>query len=267
MILNGGDNTEIRISKQNSGMAVNIIGVVKKNAPLTFKLTKDMLPLAAAFYASQGVSPSSDINCKFSNFIIKESDTNDTYAEHKEQNITFPLKQKFYKNSYLTDDGIHHKRKQIVLDGTEAISLDTNSLKNVNRVGIRDICKKGDIGKLCSHFKYVKNFHLDEEHFYIDDEGYTYLFINKTVASTVAELKAYLAQQKEAGTSVIIEVELVEEEIESYNEEQQVVYEQIKKTAKSYGEKTYIFCTDEISCNFDVEARKDLNILFTEVTT
>lgn len=43
------------------------------------------------------------------------------YEPHQQQTEYFPLSegQKLYKNSYLVDDGIHHSRKQVVLDGTE----------------------------------------------------------------------------------------------------------------------------------------------------
>ena len=43
------------------------------------------------------------------------------YVQHEEQLITFPLSegQKLMEGDYLADDGIHHKRKQIELNGTE----------------------------------------------------------------------------------------------------------------------------------------------------
>lgn len=43
------------------------------------------------------------------------------YEPYKQQTECFPLSegQKLYKNSYLADDGIHHKRNQVVLDGSD----------------------------------------------------------------------------------------------------------------------------------------------------
>lgn len=194
---------------------------------------------------------------------IEENTTATDCVEHQSQSFTFPLAegQRLMLNDYLADDGIHHKRKQIVLDGTEGFVLET-SLTNVKRFFIRGLSWSSVSTGLCSHFNFINSYALDKEHVYVTSSGFLYVFADFTTAD---ELKAYLAEQYANGTPVIVEYGLAEEEIEAYTEEQQAVYDEIKKTAHSYGEQTHIFSTDETSLIFNVEARKDMNTLETRI--
>ena len=71
-------------------------------------------------------------------------------------------------------------------------------------------------------------------------------------------LKTFLSSQKEAGTPVVVEYELAEEEVETYTEEQQKAYEQIKN-AKSYDGQTNIYCENETSAIIEAEAYANIN--------
>lgn len=209
----------------------------------------------------------SNLNFKITN------ETENTDSNYEEQNFTFPLAkgQKLYKDDYLADDGIHHKRKQIELDGTENWATYNNCyyLEILDKKA-RKIETKNKM--LCSHFKetsekvvvkvktgeFIENYHIDGNRnvFFNYDNG----------EGGVDSFKSYLAQQKANGTPVTLEYELATEELEQYNEEQKLAYDEIIKTAKSYKDTTHIFSTDEISCNFEVEAFRDLSSLFMEVT-
>lgn len=76
----------------------------------------------------------------------------------------------------------------------------------------------------------------------------------------MAGFKSWLAAQKEAGTPVVVEYELAEEEIEGYTEAQKEAWKQIKN-AKSYEGQTNIFSNDDVSPVFEVAARRDLNAI------
>lgn len=54
------------------------------------------------------------------NVMIARSDKEIPYKPYQEQKVTFPLEnQKLMEGSYLASDGIHHSRKQVVLDGSD----------------------------------------------------------------------------------------------------------------------------------------------------
>lgn len=199
---------------------------------------------------------------------LEEGETKTNFVEHKEQNLTFPLKQKFYKDSYLASDGIHHKRKQIELDGASnglkvsAVNEHTNGLYYcviaLNKTSVNSSTVYS------SHFKNKGGVKVGN--CYITAAGGVLVVVLEDQSiTTIEQANIWLAQQKTNGTPVVAEYELAVEELEEYNEEQKAVYDEIIKTAKSYKDVTHVFSTDEISCNFDVEAFRDLSSLFSEV--
>lgn len=182
---------------------------------------------------------------------------------NNESHIVFPFVQgqKLMQGDYLADDGIHHTRKQIVLDGSddENWAVWTASLTNVERFYTNLEKKLKDNGtSLCSHFKF-SNINSDTEHFsWSTSAGIRkqfVIFIDKSKATTVTELKTWLSQNP-----ITVEYELAEEEIETYTEVQKEVYEQIKN-AISYKGQTNIFSTNEIKPIFEVEALADIGLL------
>lgn len=180
------------------------------------------------------------------------------YVPHEEQTLHFPLAKPLHKNDYLADDGIHYKRKTIVLDGTESWS---NSVKEGNyqwfsRTGLSGI-KVSEF--ICSH---LKNYEVAGEYAGISSRrtpDRIYLCISESI-DTRDKLKAYLAEQYANGTPVVVEYELAEEEIEAYTAEQQEAYNKLKELY-SYEDMTHITCENDITCNFNVEHFKDYNIL------
>lgn len=193
------------------------------------------------------------------------------YEEHKEQSFTFPLKegQVLHLNDYLAEDGVHHIRKSIVLDGVSNGLKVKTVVKHTNDIYYCTV----SIPKTSVNYSQIYNSHfknngtgVNRNNCYITGNGgVLVLVLEDQTITTVEQANAWLAQQKANGTPVTVSYILAVEEIEEYNEEQQAVYNDIKKTAKSYKGTTNIFSTDEVSPIFDVEALRDLNVLFSEV--
>ena len=173
-----------------------------------------------------------------SSIFIAEGDTTD-YIEHEQQTITFPLKenQKMYESSRTEDDGIHHKRKQIVLMGNEQIVKYTKTFPNGYgyRVILNDV--KANTEVLSSIYPYEKF----SDFYWADDitnkitthnEAGGYVLIGSSKA-TIEEFR-----QEIAGS--VLEYETIEETIEAYTEEQQEAYNQLQN-AKTYKTVTNVF--------------------------
>lgn len=185
---------------------------------------------------------------------IEENNSKTDFIENNQQVKTFPLQQnqKMLEGSETKDDGIHHIRKQIEFDGTENFQI-----RNTNEDGIStfslstitDYKHSSDLKALSSHFKNLATvatvgaMYSKEEGFSFyytsSDETASSFYINSPHA-TLEEFKAYLAQQKQAGTPVIVEYELAEEEIEEYTEEQQEEYDELQNLS-SYKTVTNVF--------------------------
>lgn len=198
----------------------------------------------------------------FSNISITEINENSDFEESKKQLIIFPLaeNQKLMKDDYLAEDGIHHKRKQIVLDEKSLIGLYKHNSIDSDMQGFYTSADGAILNSkiVSSHFKNDSLFNTKENRMYCLQSNVIYFIVNKTVADNIDKLKTYLISQKEAGTPVVIEYELAEEQIETYTEEQQKAYEQIKN-AKSYDGQTNIYCENETSAIIEAEAYANIN--------
>lgn len=165
------------------------------------------------------------------NVMIARSDKKIPYKPYQEQKSTFPLSegQKLMEGSYLASDGIHYKRKQVVLDGSD----DENwviwkaSLTNVERfyINLEKPAKQNGIS-LCSHFR-LSSADSDTEHFRWSIssgmQNQFVIFIDKSKATTVAELKTWLQSNP-----ITVEYELTEEEIVPYTEAQQEAWDKLQ---------------------------------------
>lgn len=180
---------------------------------------------------------------------------------HEEQAITFPLAegQVLHKDDYLADDGIHHKRKTIILNGTETCTMSTQVVNNTTYakfdIAISSKVDTLDRTALCSHLKYKYQGWTTEGNintFSFTNNSNLRLLLDANEFDSVEKLTTYLTNN-----NMTFEYVLLEEEIESYTEKQQTVHDEIKKTAHSYGEQTHIFSLDEISLIFNIEHLKD----------
>lgn len=149
------------------------------------------------------------------------------YEPHQQQTEYFPLSegQKLYKNSYLADGGIHHSRKQVVLDGTETgwytLANQTGTNTSYFAIPISDMKKASTL--ICDKFINRAVWNTDEEGIQSIIDNYIRLRINTSRASTVAELKTWLSNNP-----IIVEYELAEEEIVPYTETQKEAWEKLR---------------------------------------
>lgn len=190
--------------------------------------------------------------------IIEEGTTTSDYVKNEQQTVTFPLAQgqKLMLGDYLAADGIHHVRNQRELDGTEYWFVSGICYYiSISDKKLRYELTKGKM--LCNYFKETIASNSAEakigeffEAFYSSGNR-NVMFNYDNGEGGVDNFKSYLAAQKQAGTPVILEYELAEEEIEAYTEEQQEAYNQICNL-KAYEGETNIYSTDEISPIFKV---------------
>ena len=219
------DKTKTRIKELNNTANMNAT---------TFTVEQDGFITIAFSYSS--TTPNEN-TIEITNIQLEAGNIKTDYITNEQQIITFPLEegQKLYEKSYLADNGIHHKRKQIALDGTETIRIYNWSTPHerttIFEVG-NIISKKSDSIKLCNYFKVVKNttenLNKDEEYCLSVITGAVWFSVSNEIATTVEQFKNWLAQKKQEGKPLIIEYDLLEEEIEEYTEEQQEAYNQLQ---------------------------------------
>lgn len=202
-------------------------------------------------------------------------EANSTEAEVKVENqeFIFPLSegQKMYEESYLASDGIHHKRKQVKLipsDWTTNMPLSgtfyfSNSSSHIwDYTGLKGIC---------THFQNAENENVTENYSarnYLEDNQCNVrnadtkdrIYFKNSAFTTVEQWRNFFNNN-----DVLFEYEC-EEYVEAYTDEQQAVYDEIVKTAKSYKTVTNIFSTNEVSPKFEVEYRQDIKSLINNVS-
>lgn len=168
----------------------------------------------------------------------------------KTKQIIFPLSegQKLMKGDYLARDGIHHVRKQIELDGTEAFITQTQIVDNIYYIAllVNDMKQLLKDNLLSSHFEGIlspsnnvgiSGSHANYLYFGIDIETIGALS-TQTELEKKALFKQWLAQQKTARMPVIVEYELAEEEIEKYTETQKEIYNNLTHLIMYNGQNT-----------------------------
>lgn len=208
-------------------------------------------------YICIGLRPNMDSNFAkgdytiYDNLQVEIGETATPYKPYQEQKVVFPLSegQKLYEGSYLADDGIHHKRKQIVLKGTENWAGYAEKTNTVSVYLIMsDLVETQNSNILSNRFQKV-GYEQDIEGI-VATPYVTKLItikINKsrlTEASLVG-IKNWLETQYSNGTPVIVEYELAEEEIVPYTEAQQEAGDKIEQL-HTYKNVTNIFSDTEL---------------------
>lgn len=172
-------------------------------------------------------------------FQLEKGSTATTYVEHQEKMIPFPLAngQKLMEGDYLADDGVHHMRREVVLNGTESWSR--VSAGNAYRF----VCNDYTDAEIPETTETVGNLLSDK--FVAVTAAATSGQTNGIAIASSAKLVIYYdanntvptGQFKEwlASNNVKVEYELAEETIESYTEAQQEVYNELKKMMLYYG--------------------------------
>ena len=178
------------------------------------------------------------------------------YEPYKEQIVYFPLAegQKLYEGSYLADDGIHHNRAQLILDGTENIADYGNNLayyiNNINPKGLTYENHQSGNG-ICSHLSWLPNGEDKDNsvRFQYQNGARLYLMRRDT---NLTQIKAWLSEEYANGTPVIIEYETEYEIIVPYTEKQQQAYHDIKTKSTFYG-LNHINCIGTLPIYLDTE--------------
>lgn len=172
-----------------------------------------------------------------------------TSFPYKEQTIHFPLSegQLLHEGDYLAKDGIHQKRKTIVLDGTENIThINGNDKHKLVSLSISDNVIN-DVSK-SSHFinktldeiwnsETINGIAIKNNTIYIN-----FVFSQIPSATSISAIKTWLAEQYANGTPVIVEYELAEEVVIPLTPAQQKVIDNIE----TFKGQNYISCIDEI---------------------
>ena len=213
------------------------LGYLNRNVRSSFTFTLKKPTKKLNFYASINYSLGENDTFKFADIQIEQGTTATLYKPYQEQKVDFPLSegQKLMEGSYLADDGIHHRRKQVVLDGTENWALTSTDNQVLTKRFSANITSNMKVGSantaLSTHFSVTENATEDKESMYFTALGtvtYIALRISVDKATTVEQLKIYLATEYANGTPVIVEYELAEEEIVPYTEEQQEAREKLR---------------------------------------
>lgn len=167
-------------------------------------------------------TPYSPYNCSNVNITVCN--------EHQSQTITFPLSegQVLYKDDYLADDGIHHKRTQIKLlssDGNLFVSaLGTYQVFGRTQKGVKQGSRL-----LSNYFKdYGSVSAIKDTVGIANNNSADRIYVSNGISTTLDEFKDWLDKCENAGRPVIFEYELAEEGIEPYTTEQQTAYNQLQ---------------------------------------
>lgn len=181
------------------------------------------------------------------------------YEPHQQQTEYFPLSegQKLYKNSYLADNGIHHKRNQVVLDGSDNMDwyMDRISGTSTDYFYTRTvgITKENINSVICSHFKKGsesrQGFWATTVFCITMNRTVTGIISSDTMAQRITKFKTWLATQYANGTPVIVEYELAEEEIVPYTETQKEARKKIKNMILYKGT-NHISCTGKFKIKY-----------------
>ena len=177
---------------------------------------------------------------------LEKGNAKTSFIEHEEQNVVFPFTegQFMYEESYLALDGIHHKRKRVIFDGTEewgqynrnlteyfAAVYHIGDIKSGDNNTARIYCNKliQDNNKVY-HTNGEAVSSLQDEYIYIslrrEDIGATR---NTPIAECLTLFKQYLADCYTEGKPFIVEYPLLKEVSESYTAEQQEIARQLNK--------------------------------------
>ena len=214
------------------------------------------------FYTSMG---GTDGETNFTNIQLEESTIATDYVEHKSQTFTFPLgNEKLMLGDYLADDGIHHVRGQVVLDGSENWGNNGETsdygqyllLINNKKYGTTNIISN----KFITNQSSIENCIAGR-----NNSNFISITVDKKIIPYSKDnFKTWLQTQYNNETPVTAEYELEEEVIVPYTSAQQEVYNQIKQ-ALSYEEQTNI--SSNTIALFSVEAYQDAKVILAEKGT
>ena len=184
------------------------------------------------------------------------------YEPYKQQTEYFPLSegQKLMEGSYLVDDGIHHKRNQVVLDGSDdegwtLLNSDKNTYKLSNFINGNGNDNSFNYPILSNYFKSDTQANVFEgvkntiQALGGNVNGLYISFGKDSDINSVSLLRTFLKAKYDAGTPVIVEYELAEQEIVPYTDGQKEAREKIKNIVLYKGT-NHISCTGKLKIKY-----------------
>lgn len=172
--------------------------------------------------------------------------------------IQFNKGQKLMEGDYLADDGIHHIKTQIVLDGvTDGLKVSTVTKHSndiyycvVNLVK-QSLNNTDDVnGLYCSHL--MPRYGVELGNCYIAGSGlFLVLVLTDQTLTTADAANEWLAMQKEANTPVVVEYKLAKEIIEPYKNALPLWIDQYKN-------QTNIYTSDESEVEVETTSNESL---------
>ncbi len=180
--------------------------------------------------------------------IIKGTYTEETipvYKPYQEQKVYFPLSegQKLYKKSYLSSDGIHHKRKQTAVNISAIVTLPNGNIGGTFQPTGKKYSSNNEL--FCTKAKH------DMTRSFITDTVYE----NQGNVVFVGNSSDTLETLKEKYDGAILEYELSEEEIVPYTEAQQEAWDKME-SMKLYDGINHIESTSEIDIKYNYIYKK-----------
>lgn len=266
--------------KENTQYNVKSFQNIKNFSNLCF-FDKNMNYLSGDNFTGSQVTRSftTPTNCKYitiavintiTQFMIVEGTINPTdFISHQEQNLPFTLAddQKMYNDSYLADDGIHHKRNSIVLNGTESYTLSTSTAGSSNYAKFNTVINKtvktNNTSALCSHLKYKSqgwDTEGNENTFSFTTTTVLRLLLDSNQFDSIDTLKSYLANN-----NMTFEFELSTEEVIPYNATQQAQYNAIKQAYSYFNETNISATSSDLEPVISATAIRSINDILTRL--
>lgn len=189
---------------------------------------------------------------------LLEANSTETEIKIGNQEYIFPLaqNQKMMEGSRTENDGIHHKRKQIVLTGNEQIVKYTKTYPSGYgyRIILDDV--KANTEVLSSIYNY-ENF----QDFYWASDVINKITTHSEVGGYVliGSSKATIEEFRQEIAGSVLEYETEEETIEAYTEAQQTVRNQLQN-AKTYKTVTNVFADNaEVEMEYVAHTKTYIN--------
>ena len=188
------------------------------------------------------------------------------YEAYKEKTITFPLgTEKMYQGSTLTDSGIKHIRKQIVLDGTENWRLQS---ANSGQFLLESITGMTANPIICNYFGYKLTYQTTGKPYLRPGVGKLFAEIGTGMLPevTVEAWKSWLADKYANNNPVIIEFTLDEPETVPYTQAQQEAYDELQNLETyQYVNNIELIANEET--NMTLDYKKDIQMQIAERDT
>ena len=175
----------------------------------------------------------------------------DSYVKNKQQISNIQCKKELLDGDYidLKTNMEAHTWNYIELNGTENWVSEPGNLVNTFRARVGTGKTSNNYVGKSTHFNFVGNYDLDEPHMYATNAGALYIYINKEIANSLEELKAWLVEQKEKGTPIRVYWKANKTSGTVLTSEQKTELQKLR----SYREITNIISNDVLQPNIKIE--------------